>query len=237
MNNQIVKLGLNPNKVAMVCFHCGSIIITLTILVSLFSGCGTSKAVKQARKSVQEAYEIQKPIQVRTSLDHKRPEWIRQTSFENDEGMMYFTGGFLNGADYSLTIRCANAEALKIAIQAISQFIRAEFTHYVKGSNVPGREIDRYVDDGIATFTESLHMQGIRQKEIYYEEIFNPSVMTPAYNVWVQLEMSKADYLYAKAEMLRRLRNKFSKAGEKEAKDKAEKLLEELKQGTRKYGA
>jgi len=107
----------------------------------------------------------------------------------------------------------------------------------VKGSNVPGREIDRYVDDGIATFTESLHMQGIRQKEIYYEEIFNPSVMTPAYNVWVQLEMSKADYLYAKAEMLRRLRNKFSKAGEKEAKDKAEKLLEELKQGTRKYGA
>jgi len=208
-------------------------------MVFFFAGCGTSKSVKNIRKTAQEAYEIQKPILVRTSLDldDKRPDWVRNTSFENDEGMMYFTGGFLNGADYSLTIRCANAEALKVAIQSISQFIRAEFTHYVKGSNAPGRDIDRYVEDGIATFTESLHMQGIRQREIYYEEVFSPTVMTPAYNVWVQLEMSKAEYLHAKAEVLHRLRDKFRRAGEIEAKEKAEKLLEELKKEAGSYGA
>ena len=237
MQNQRVRLSLKSNCQARGWYHWGSIIITLSVAAFLFLGCGTSKAVKQARKSVEEAYQLQKPIQVRTSKDDDRPKWTRQTSFETDDGLMYFTGGFLNGADYSLTIRCANTEALKVAIQSISQFIRAEFTHYVKGSNLPGREVDRYVEDGIATFTESLHMQGIRQKEIYYEEVFSPTVMTPAYNVWVQLEMNKADYLHAKAEVLRRLRDKFRKAGEIEAKEKAEKLLEELKKEAGSYGA
>jgi hypothetical protein len=237
MKNQIVRLGLNPRNEATDWYHWGSIFITLIFIAFLLSGCGTSKGVKQARRSVEEAYEIQKPIQVRTSLDDNRPEWTKKTSFENDEGMMFFTGGFLNGNDYSLTLKLANSEGLKILIQSISQFIRAEFTHYVKGSNAPGREIDRYVEDGIATFTDALHMQGIRQREVYYEQIFSPSVMVAAYNVFVMLEISRADYLHAKAEVLRRLRNKFSKAGEKEAKDKAESLLEKLKQEASRYGA
>ena len=237
MKNQIDRLGLKSRESKTIWYHWGSFILTFIIAAFLFSGCGSSKAVKQARQTALEAYEIQKPVQVRTSNDDKRPKWTRQTSFENDDGLMYFTGGYLNGADYSLTIRCANAEALKVAIQSISQFIRSEFTHYVKGSNLPGREVDRYVEDGIATFTDSLHMQGLRQREIYYEEVFSPTVMTPAYNVWVQLEMSKAEYLHAKAEVLRRLRDKFRRAGEIEAKEKAEKLLEELKKEAGSYGA
>lgn len=237
MKYQSVMLGLNPRDKAIGRYHWGSIIISLIIPVLLFSGCGASKAVKQARQTALEAYEIQKPVQVQTSNDDKRPKWTKQTAFEDDSGMLYFSGGFLNGADYPVTVRCANAEALKVAVQSISLFIRSEFTQYVKGSNLPPNPIDRYVEDGIATFTESLHMQGIRQKEIYYEEIFSPAVMTPAYNVWVQLEISKSDYLFAKAEVLRHLRERFSKEGQKEAKEKAEKLLEELKQEASKYGA
>ena len=237
MQNQRVSLSLRSSFLVRALYHWQFISVTILIMAFLLSGCGTSKAVKNARQSVREAYEIQKPIQVRTSKDDKRPKWTRQTSFETDDGLMYFTGGYLNGVDYSLTIRCANAEALKVAIQSISQFIRSEFTHYVKGSNLPGREVDRYVEDGIATFTDSLHMQGLRQREIYYEEVFSPNVMTPAYNVWVQLEMSKAEYLHAKAEVLRRLRDKFRRAGEIEAKEKAEKLLEELKKEAGSYGA
>lgn len=183
MQNQEVRLSLKSNFPARVLYHWQFINLIVLVIAFLVSGCGTSKAVKNAQQSAREAHEIQKPIQVRTSLNDKRPKWTRQTSYETDDGLMYFTGGYLNGADYSLTIRCANAEALKVAIQSISQFIRAEFTHYVKGSNLPGREVDRYVEDGIATFTGSLHMQGLRQREIYYEEVFSPSVMSPAYNV------------------------------------------------------
>ena len=221
----------------MIWYRWGSAVLTIFFTAFLFYGCGTSKAVKQARQTALEAYEIQKPVQVRTSNEDKRPKWTRQTVFEDDSGMLYFSGGFLNGADYPVTVRCANAEALKIAVQSISQFIRSEFTQYVKGSNLPANPIDRYVEDGIATFTGSLHMQGVRQKEIYYEEVFSPSVMTPAYNVWVQLEISKSDYLFAKAEVLRHLRERFNKEGQREAKERAEKLLEKLKEEASRYGA
>jgi hypothetical protein len=41
--------------------------------------------------------------------------------------------------------------------------------------------------------------------------------------------MSKADYLHAKAGVLKKLRGRFKDEGEIEAKEKTEKLLDELK--------
>ena len=210
----------------------GFVSATILIAALIIAGCGTSKNVKQVRQTVEEAYEIQKPINVRTSKDDKRPDWTKLTTFE-DGGNVYFSGGFLNGADYALTIRCANAEALKVASQSISQFIRSEFSSFVQGSNTGVNDVERHVEDGIATFARSLHIQGIRQKEVYYEEMFMPSVMTSTFNVWVQLEISKADYMKAKAEIIQKLHDKFKAAGEIEAKEKAEKLLEELKDEVR----
>jgi hypothetical protein len=48
------------------------------------------------------------------------------------------------------------------------------------------------------------------------------------------LEMNKSDYLRAKADVLRNLRDKFVEAGQTEAKEKAEKLLEDLKEEVRR---
>ena len=121
-----------------------------------------------------------------------------------------------------------------MAVQSLGEFIRAEFTQYVQGSNTGPEGVDRYVEDGIATFVESLHMQGVRQKVVYYEETFSPTVMQPTYNVWVQLEMSIADYLKCKADALKRLRERFSREGREEAKEKAEQLLDELKRDIEK---
>jgi hypothetical protein len=140
----------------------------------------------------------------------------------------------MNGSDYSVTIRCANAEALKASIQGISQFIRAEFSSYAQGSNTDIGGIERYIEDGIATFTKNLHVQGIRQRELYWEEMLSPGAIHSTYNVWVMLEMNKADYLKAKADVLRNLRDKFAENGQTEAKEKAEKLLEELKEEVRR---
>jgi hypothetical protein len=72
------------------------------------------------------------------------------------------------------------------------------------------------------------------QKEVYYEEMFSAQIMQPTFNAWVKLEMSKADYLKAKADALKRLRDRFSKEGRIEAKEKAERLLDELKEGIRR---
>jgi hypothetical protein len=203
----------------------------LTLLTSglLLSSCSTSKSVKETRRVLKEAYEIQKPVVVQTSKKDNRPKWTKKTSFE-DDGRLYFSGGFLNGADYAVTVRCANAEALKVLVQSLGEFIRAEFTEYVKGPNTGADGVDRYVEDGIATFVEILFIQGVRQKEIYYEETFAATAMQSTYNVWVQIEISMVDYLKGKAESLRRLRDRFVKEGQIEAKEKAERLLEELKE-------
>ena len=222
MKNQKVKLSLKSNFRARV-------LLAGVLIIIIISGCGsTPKAVEVTRAGAQEAYEAQKAIVVRTSEDDKRPEWTKVTFAEKD-GKLYFTGGFQNGSDYSLTVRCANAEAAKAAVQSISQFIRAEFSEYVQGSNATGEGVDRYVEDGIATFTECVHVQGVKQSELYYEEVFAPQVMEPAYNIWVKLEISKANYLRAKAEALRKLRDEFADAGQLEAKERAERLLEWLK--------
>ncbi len=209
MKNQIVSINANVSL---------GFVISLVIL-----GCGATNGLK-----LKEASQIQ-PIIVQTSENDERPEWTQKTVFENN-GKVYFTGGFTEGTDYAVTIRCANAEALKSAIQAISQFIRVEFSEYVHGSNsANGDGIERYFSDGIATFSENIHVQGIRQTELYYEKMFSPMAMQSTYNVFVKLEMSKADYLHAKTEVLKKLRDRFKHDGRIEAKEKAEKLLEDLK--------
>jgi len=225
MKNQRDRLSLNLNF--------GAVWLFVLVLASFLVGCSTPKRVEMAQQAVKEVYEIQKPLEVRTSKNDNRPDWTKITVFESN-GNVYFTGGFMNGSDYSVTIRCANAEALKVAVQSVSQFIRAEFSEYVQGSNTGTGGVDRYIEDGIATFANNLYFQGIRQKEVYYEELFSPSIMQPTYNVFVMLELSKADYLNAKAAAVRKLHDKFSKAGELEAKEKAEKLLEKLREETRR---
>ena len=231
MRNQI--FSLNSTKLIGVLSVGSCINLTLLFVSFIVSGCATSKSVREAKKSVREAYEVQKPIVVQTSKEDKRPDWTKKTVFE-ENGSIYFSGGFLDGSDYSVTIRCANAEALKVAVQSISQFIRGEFTEYVQGTNTGADGAERYVEDGIATFIDNLHIQGVRQKAVYYEEVFSTQIMQPTFNVWVKLEMSKADYLKAKADALKRLRDRFLKEEQLEAKEKAERLLEELKEEIRR---
>ena len=220
------RLSLNSNY-AMFLFIVVCAILGIT-------GCSsTPKNQLVAFPDIQQLDEIQKPILLRTSEEDSRPVWTKKTVSEA-QGKVYFAGGFMNGSDYSVTIRCANAEALKASIQGISQYIRAEFSSYAQGSNMDTGGIERYVEDGIATFTKNLHVQGIRQRELYWEEMLSPGAVQSTYNVWVMLEMNKADYLRAKADVLRNLRDKFAEAGQTEAKEKAEKLLEELKEEVRR---
>ena len=201
----------------------------LLFIVLMIAACGTSKIASMSQNEIQEIYEFQKPAVVRTSEDDNRPQWTHKTVFE-ESGKIYFTGGFIQGSDYAVTIRCANAEALKNAVQAISLYIRAEFSQYVQGSNAAdGAGIERYVEDGIATFSENIHVQGIRQVQVYYEELYSTAWMRSAYNVFVKLEMSKADFLKAKSDVLQKLRDRFNNEGEKVAEQKAQKLLQDLK--------
>ena len=142
MKNQWHKLGLN--------LQLGMFVLGL-VLLELFAGCSSTPNVKEARDSVRVAYELQKPVVIQTSKTDDRPDWTKNSASESDS-KMYFSGGFLNGSDYSLTVRCANAEAVKVAVQGIGQYIRTEFTEYVQGPNTGSGGVERYVEDGIGEF-------------------------------------------------------------------------------------
>ena len=158
-----------------------------------------------------------------------RPDWTYQTTFQ-ENGNIYFTGGFMNGADYSLSIRCANAEAVKIAAKSISTYIRSVFSIYTHGTNSNDDGIERYVEDGIATLTNNLHVQGLRQKQVYHEAVTSGG--RPSYNVFVLMEITDEDYKNAKISVVRSLKDDFEEVQHTEAKQKAEQLLEELTEGT-----
>ena len=77
--------------------------VLIVIIISLaFLGCGATKAVKMNQVAMKEAYQIQKPIIVQTSLDDDRPEWTQRTVFEKN-GKVYFTGGFKKTHDSRYT--------------------------------------------------------------------------------------------------------------------------------------
>ena len=65
--------SLNPIKSAGVLSVWSWISLTLLSVSFIVSGCATSKSVKEVKKSVREAYEVQKPIVVQTSKEDKRP--------------------------------------------------------------------------------------------------------------------------------------------------------------------
>ena len=148
MRNQILNLNSNFTMFLFV------------LILALIAGCSSAPEKDLAfQPMIQQLDEINKPILLRTSEEDSRPAWTKK-SVSEARGKVYFAGGFMNGSDYSVTIRCANAEALKATIQGISQFIRAEFSSYAHGTNMDIGGIERYIEDGIATFTKNLHLQG-----------------------------------------------------------------------------
>ena len=202
-----------------------TILLTLGCCIVL-AGCGSSKHVKVAQSMA----EMHKPIVMTKTGNDNRPSWCTQdTSWEKD-GSLYYSGGYMGGADYSLSIRLAKSEAIKNLIESVSIKAREEFSHSMHGSNMAPEDIGRYVTDSVGWTVENLQIGGIYQKGMYYEQVFHPSRMTPAYNAWVLVEIARADYVRAKVDAAQKLVQKSIKENNAEARKKAEDILQELKE-------
>ena len=107
---------------------------------------------------------------------------------------------------------------------------RAEFSSAIHGQNKSDHDLGRYVTDAVAWTVDNIRVSGIRQRKIHYEQVFDPASQSFKYNSWVQLEISKADYLKAKVDAAEKLLDKAIRKQNEEAKKKALELLEKLKQ-------
>jgi hypothetical protein len=193
-------------------------------LLVLAYGCGGNKVVKQNQAMA----ELSKPVVMEKTGASQRPEWTTHTTFYEDESGIHFTGGVMGGSDYALTLRLAKSEAIKNLLESVEIKARSEFSSVMHG-NYGNDDIGRYVTDAVAWTVENLQIGGIKQRNIYYEQAFDPGTHRIRYNAWVNLEISKADYVKAKTSAAERLLKKAIREQDAEAKEKALELLERLR--------
>ena len=192
----------------------------------LFLGCSASKVAKQKEAFI----EAQKPVVVQRMGQEKRPDWTSEKPYFEDDVGFHFTAGFMGGADYALTLRLAKSEAMKNLLESIQVKARGEFSSAIQGQNRTDRDLGRYVTDTVAWTVENLRIGGITQDRIYYEQIFDPVSQSFKYNSWVQLGISRADYVKAKTDAAQKLLDKAARNKDEEAKGKALELLEKLRE-------
>ena len=84
--------------------------------------------------------------------------------------------------------------------------------------------------DAVAWTVDNLRIGGIKQTQIYYEQVFDPADQAVKYNSWVQLEISKSEYAKAKVEAARKLLDEAIRNKDQEAKEKALELLDKLRE-------
>ncbi|MBC8183966.1 hypothetical protein H8E88_22965 [candidate division KSB1 bacterium] len=195
------------------------------IAVFLAYGCSGPKVSKQTQKIAN----LNKPIVLEKTGENDRPDWTNNPSFFEDDTGFHFTGGIMGGADYSLTLRLAKAEAMKNLLESIEIKARSEFSYALQGGNRNDSDIGRYVTDAVAWTIDNLRISGIRQRQVYYEQVFNPASQAVKYNTWIELEIPISDYTKAKVNAAERLLNKTLKEQDQEARKKAQELLDKLR--------
>jgi len=210
----------------MITRQSASLIAVASCLGFLLMGCGANKAAKQKEAFI----EAQKPVVVQKMGQEKRPDWTSEKPYFEDDVGFHFTAGFMGGADYALTLGLAKSEAMKNLLESIQVKARGEFSSAIHGQNRTDRDLGRYVTDTVAWTVENLRIEGITQDRIYYEQIFDPVSQSLKYNSWVQVGISRADYVRAKLDAAQRLVDKTISDNDQEAKSRAMELLEKLRE-------
>lgn len=200
-----------------------SCLVVLLLLAVL--GCGGGNKVLKQEPALTESKKT--VVQEKPAIP-QRPEWTNQTTFYEDGAGFHFTGGVMGGSDYALTLRLAKSEAVKNLLESIEIKARSEFSSAMHG-NYTGDDIGRYVTDTVAWTVDTLRMGGIRQRNVYCEESTDPVTHRVRFNAWVNLEVSRDDFMKAKMAAADRLLKKAIRERDAEAKEKALELLERLR--------
>lgn len=159
-----------------------------------------------------------------------RPAWVDGDSFSEDDKGIHMVGAFMGSADYNMTIRLAKAEAMKNLLESVEVKARGEFSSAMHGGNRQTNDIGRYVTDTVGWVVENLRVRGVRQRQVYVEQVIVPGYPVTKYNAWVRVEISKADYEHAKLDATNRFLAKAVCENDAEAKEKAEQVLMQLKE-------
>ncbi|EFK08792.1 conserved domain protein [delta proteobacterium NaphS2] len=188
--------------------------------------CCAGIAPKQTALTVENH---RRPVVVEKTGQDGRPNWTTKQTFCEQDGAFVYTGGVMGGADYALTLRLARSEATKNLLESIQIKARSEFSSAIHGQNRTESDLGRYVTDAVAWTVDNIKISGIRQHEIYCEKILDPISQSLKYSAWVQVEISRSDYVKAKTDAAQRLLEKAIQQKDEEAAQKVQKLLKRLR--------
>jgi|GEM_PF-1879724 len=202
--------------------------IDLLVLFILFLpfGCGGGKVAREKAEMI----EVHRPVVVEKTGQDDRPDWTTKQTFMEQDGDLVYTGGVMGGADYALTLRLARSEATKNLLESIQLKARGEFSSAITGQNRTENDLGRYVTDAVAWTVDNIKISGIRQNEIYYEKILDPMSQSFKYNAWVQVTITRSDYVKAKTDAAQKLLEKAIREKDEEARKKALEILDKLQQ-------
>jgi len=202
--------------------------IDLLVIFILFLpiGCGAGKVAREKAEMI----EVHRPVVVEKTGQDDRPDWTTQRTFMEQNGNLVYTGGVMGGADYALTLRLARSEATKNLLESIQIKARGEFSSVINGQNRTENDLGRYVTDAVGWTVDNIKISGIRQNEIYYEKILDPMSQSFKYNAWVQVTITRSDYVKAKTDAAQKLLEKAIREKDEEARKKALEILDKLQQ-------
>jgi len=199
-------------------------IFVLSGLSLLVTGCATT-----APQRTYQPVETPGTQNVIEKSAKEKPDWITHP-FTEKKGIMYFSGGVREVADYSLGLEQAEAEALKGLVKSIQLKARSEFTENIRGSNLDKNELEKFISDGIAIVADNVEVSGVFPKETYYEKIEEATVSGKRYlyNCYSLLQLSDRDYKIARNKALEDLSKKARNENNKKAEQTAIDLLKRL---------
>jgi len=194
--------------------------IVSAVMVSVFAiaGCGGPKV---------------RPVGSQTVIEKssaKTPEWVVAPFFE-DETTMYFSGTLRGVGDYAVGLRQAKAEATKNVAEAIETKAKTEFVQNTRGSNLPGEDLGRFVQDGIAMTADNVNISGLLPAESYYEKVeeVTETGVRYFYNCSVLFQLPVQQYKEARNRAINGLASKAREMKDKAAEEAAMGLLDKLK--------
>jgi len=193
--------------------------IVSAVMVSVFAiaGCGGPKV---------------RPVGSQTVIEKssaKTPEWVVAPFFE-DETTMYFSGTLRGVGDYAVGLRQAKAEATKNVAEAIETKAKTEFVQNTRGSNLPGEDLGRFVQDGIAMTADNVNVSGLLPAESYYEKVeeVTETGVRYFYNCSVLFQLPVQQYKEARNRAINGLASKAREMKDKAAEEAAMGLLDKL---------
>jgi hypothetical protein len=191
------------------------IVIAIVVITSFLASC-SPRVLRPGEQRV-----------IETS-GHKH-SWVasEEPTFHEDN-TWFFRGQAMDVADLPLGLRQAEADAKKRIISKIAEQVATEYSEYAIGAGASDGDKSLFVSDGISWATEGITVVGVAPVKSYWERVERGPSRTQAYEIYVLVALSDADYTQAQERAVRAIEQRARAKADRRAEEAAQRLRQRL---------